>query len=88
MEVIQPSPILLLTHHKLQFFLPNNAENALGQNVTHCESSRVKRYCKNPCDDCNRVDWRAGNPSAQKSVQSDFLAQKNKTETETSPDIS
>jgi hypothetical protein len=21
-----------------------------------CEGSRAKKYCKNPCDDCNRVD--------------------------------
>jgi hypothetical protein len=69
MEVNSTCPILLLAHHKLQFYylikisapqFPPKRIRAEKQ-CWKCfrpeyEGSRAKRYCKNPCDDCNRVD--------------------------------
>ena len=70
---IQPSPILLLAHHRLPNKRPAQDVLAIpapqlppkrmraGKQYwkyfwPECEGSRAKKYHKNPCDDCSRVD--------------------------------
>jgi len=69
---IQPSPILLLAHHKLQFHylmgdLHGNFSTPITskENQQKCirpefEGSRAKRYCKNSCErvDCDQRNSR------------------------------